>query len=107
MQEFWFFSLLVVTVLAAGGLWLLRSALRRTTVEEPDPDEPVVVAGPGANMAIEVRRSKLEAMGILAYARNRTGRVMPGGVPPPFSGWELLVRRQDVDDAERILHEDA
>lgn len=94
----------LITVVAVAGcvVWLVRRALRRDNGEE-DPDEPMVVAGPGAHMEIEVMRAKLEAFGIPAYARNRQGPIMPGGVPPQLWGWEVLVRRRDVGAAEDAL----
>jgi hypothetical protein len=93
---------ILVVVLTAGGFWIVRTVLH-PRVETLDPDEPVVVAGPGMHMEIEVMRAKLDALGIPAYARNRQGPFMPGGVPPQLWGWEVLVRRQDVGDAEGAL----
>ena len=103
MPQAVFFAVLLVAVLVGGVVWLLRSAMRSSVDEVVEPDEPVVVGGPGAELAVEVLRSKLDAMGIDAFTRNRTGRVMPGGVPPAFAGWEVLVRSADADDARAIL----
>ncbi len=90
----------IIVMLLIG--WLLHSATRPAT-DEGDPDEPVVVAGPGAHMEIEVMRAKLDALGMPAYVRNRQGPFMPGGVSPQLWGWEVLVRRRDAEEAEAIL----
>ena len=97
------FSLLVALVVLAGFVWVVRSALR-PSADEGDPDEPVVVGGPGAEIQIEIFRSKLEAFGIDAFTRNRMGRILEG-FPANFSGWEVLVRRRDVEEARAIIRE--
>jgi hypothetical protein len=105
MQDIWVLAAGLAVVLIAGGWWILRSATRGSTVEDADldPDEPVVVSRGGSEMEIETLRAKLEAFGIDAYTRNRSGRIMPGGVPPVLFGWEVLVRRSDLEQAEAIL----
>ncbi len=103
MSEFAFFALLLVAALALGGAWLVRGVLTRSRSEPGDPDDPVVIASPPNEMAAEVLRSKLEAMGLRAFTRNRLGRTFPGGVPPILLGWEVLVRRADADEAEAII----
>ncbi len=98
------FSLLLLVVVLAGFAWVVRSALRPST-DGGDPDEPVVVGGPGAELQIEIYRSKLEAFGIDAFTRNRMGRILEG-FPANFSGWEVLVRRRDAEEARSILADD-
>jgi len=105
MSEFWFFTLLLVAALAVGGAWLIRGVLTRSRTDELDPDNPVAIAGSLDEMSAEVLRSKLEAMGIPAYTRNRLGRTFSGGVPPILLGWEVLVRRADAEDAALVIGE--
>ena len=103
MSEFWLFTLLLVTALAIGGAWLVRGVLTRSRTEALDPDNPVAITGALDEMTAEVLRSKLDAMGIRAFTRNRLGRTFPGGVPPVLLGWEVLVRRADAEQAEMII----
>jgi hypothetical protein len=102
MSEFVLLVVLTAIVVMLLVGWLLHSATRPADTSD-DPDEPVVVAGPGAHMEIEVMRAKLDAMGVPAYVRNRQGPFMPGGVPPQLWGWEVLVRRRDVGTADEML----
>lgn len=99
-----FVILAVITAIAVMLLvgWLLHSATRPAETND-DPEEPVVISGPGAHMEIEVMRAKLDAMGVQSYVRNRQGPIMPGGVAPQLWGWEVLVRRRDFGEAEEIL----
>ena len=102
MSEFVILAVITAIVVMLLIGWLLHSATRPAEVND-DPDEPVVIAGPGAHMEIEVMHAKLDAMGIPSYVRNRSGPIMPGGVSPQLWGWEVLVRSRDVDEAEEIL----
>lgn len=110
MNEFAFFAGLTVAVLLIGAGWIIRSARRPTPEVDPDadadPDNPTVVAAPPNELAAEVIRSKLEALGVPAFTRNRIGRGVFGSMSPTFIGWEVLVRRRDLDEAEEILAED-
>jgi hypothetical protein len=101
MPQALLFSLLLTVVVVVGIAWVLRGALHPTS-EEVDPDEPVVVGGPGAELQIEMLRSKLDALGIDAFTRNRMGRILEG-FPANFAGWEVLVRNSDADEARAIL----
>ena len=110
MNEFVFFAALMLVVLLIGGAWIIRGALRPTPEVDPDagadPDNPTVVAAPPNELAAEVIRSKLEALGVPAFTRNRIGRGVFGTIAPTFVGWEVLVRRRDIAEAEEILAED-
>ena len=105
MSEFVFFAGLTVVVLVIGGAWIIRSAVRPASADDQnaDPDNPTVVASPPTEMAAEVVRSKLEALGVPAFTRNRIGRGVFGSMSPTFVGWEVLVRRRDIAEAEAIL----
>ena len=102
MSEFVVLAVMTAVVVFLLIGWVLHSATR-VVDDALDPDDPVVVAGPGAHMEIEVMRAKLDALGLPSYVRNRTGPIMPGGVAPQLWGWEVLVRRRDVDAAEEML----
>ena len=108
MSEFVFFAALTVVVLVIGGAWIIRSAVRPASADDQnaDPDNPTVVASPPTEMAAEVVRSKLEALGVPAFTRNRIGRGVFGTIAPTFVGWEVLVRHRDIAEAEEILAED-
>jgi|CXWL01.1.fsa_nt_gi hypothetical protein len=108
MNEFAFFAGLTVAVLLLGGAWIITSVLRPAPESDSnaDPDNPTVVAAPPNELAAEVIRSKLEALGVPAFTRNRIGRGVFGSMSPTFVGWEVLVRHCDLDEAEEILAED-
>ena len=108
MNEFTFFAGLTVAVLLIGAGWIIRSARRPTPEVDPDadPDNPTVIAAPPNELAAEVIRSKLEALGVPAFTRNRIGRGVFGSMSPTFVGWEVLVRHRDLEEAEAILGDD-
>jgi predicted ATP-grasp superfamily ATP-dependent carboligase len=100
MAQVLLFAGIIVAVVLVGLWWMVRSA--HPGGDGADPHEPTVV-GEGTHMDMEIARSKLDAAGILAYTRSRSGPIMPGGVAPQLFGWEVLVRSTDIEAAAEVL----
>jgi hypothetical protein len=75
MSELTILTLIMAVVLIVGGGWLVRSVLP-PAADSRDPDDMVHLVDAGDDLDAKVLASKVQALGVRAFVRNRQGPIL-------------------------------